>query len=66
MSAIEELKARMQAIENDHLEIRELVDLLQEVKSALRLFVKFGNGVKWVAVIVASIGGAFAVLRKWV
>lgn len=66
------LEARMRAIELKQQEMDskkpdfdELIGLLKDVKSALRIFVKIGNAVKWIALVITAITGGFVAVRKW-
>lgn len=63
--AYRDLELRIEAVEANQGKVLELIDLLEEVKSALRLFVKIGNAFKWLAVLIASVAGAVMVIRKW-
>lgn len=63
---LRDLEARMAIVEANQGKVQELIDLLEDVKSALRVFVKFGNGLKWIAVLVASVVGAVVTIRKWI
>lgn len=58
------LEARMQIMESNQDKVQELIDLLEDVKSALRLFVKIGNAFKWLAIVIASLAAAWAAIRK--
>lgn len=58
------LEARMQIVESNQDKVQELIDLLEDVKSALRLFVKIGNAFKWLAIVIASLAAAWAAIRK--
>lgn len=55
----------MQALESDHKSITELVTLLEDVKSALRLFVKVGNAVKWLSGILLACSGIAWVVKHF-
>lgn len=56
-SACKLLEARMEAIEKTQNSVAELVGLLEDVKSALRIFVKIGNAVKWLSALVLACSG---------
>ncbi len=60
-----DLEIRMSVLEEQHKSIAELIGLLEDVKSALRVFVKIGNAFKWVAILISSIIGAIMAIRKW-
>jgi prefoldin subunit 5 len=62
---LKDLEARMQMVEANQGKVQELIDLLNDVKSALRIFVKVGNGIKWLAVLVATVSGGIMAARKW-
>ncbi len=59
------LEARLQALEANQGRVQELIDLLEDVQSALRVFVKLANALKWVSILVASITGGVLAIRKW-
>lgn len=63
--SLRNLEARVAALESNQVSIQELIGLLEDVKSALRIFVKIGNGVKWLAVIVVSSTSAIIAIKKW-
>lgn len=62
--ALKDLQKRMQIVEANQSKVQELIDLLEDVKSALRLFVKIGNAFKWLALVIASLAAAWAAIRK--
>lgn len=51
------LEARMRVVEQKLEGIDELVILLEDVKGALRVFIKIGKGVKWIAGVVLACSG---------
>lgn len=51
------LEARMIAIEAKMKSIEELVVLLEDLKGALRVIVKIGKCVKWVASVILACSG---------
>jgi len=61
-----DMEARMRAVEANQLKVQELINLLEDVKSSLRIFVKIGNGLKWIALFITSIVGAIIAIRKWI
>lgn len=61
----ESLEARMKIVETNQVQFQELIELLEDVKSALRIFIKIGNGVKWLAILAASVSGGVMAMRKW-
>lgn len=65
-ASLRDLEIRMQQVEANQGKVQELIDLLEDVKSALRVFVKVGNGLKWIALLVGSVAGAVVTIRKWV
>lgn len=64
-ASIRDLEERVQIVEANQHKVQELIGLLEDVKSALRVFIKIGNGLKWIAVVLVSISGAVMALRKW-
>lgn len=61
-----DMESRMQMVESNQGKVQELIDLLEEVKSALRIFVKIGNGLKWLALLIGSVAGAVLAIKKWI
>lgn len=59
------LEARMEAIEKSQKNVQELVDLLEEVKGALRLFIKAGRFIKWLAGILLAFSGIAWAIRHF-
>lgn len=51
------LEARMRIMEEKQKSIDDLVQLLEDVKRALRIFVRLGNVIKWLAAVVLSCSG---------
>lgn len=47
----------MLAVEQELKSIVELVELLNEVKAGLRIFVKLGKAIKWVASVILACSG---------
>ena len=40
-------------------QVHELVDLLNDVKSTIKIFILCGKGIKWLAVTVGTISGLY-------
>ena len=55
--ACEKLEYRMLAVEQELKSVSELVILLNEVKAALRIFIKMAKVVKWIATLVMACSG---------
>lgn len=55
----------MDAIEREHKSINDLVHLLEDVKSALRVFVKIGNFVKWLSAVLLACSGIAWVVKHF-
>lgn len=51
------MEARVKALEDKFSSIDELISLLEDVKGALRLFIKVGKVVKWAATIILGCSG---------
>ena len=60
-----DLEVRLEAIEEYHKSITELVDLLNDVKGALRLFIATGKAVKWLLGFLAAISGIAWVIKHF-
>ncbi len=65
MSNLHDLEQRVIALENSKKSIDDLVDLLEDVRSALKVFVKIGNAAKWLVTLGATLGGAYYALKHW-
>jgi hypothetical protein len=65
MSNFHELEKRVIALENSKASIDDLVQLLEDVRSALRVFITIGNALKWVVTLAASIAGAYYAFKHW-
>lgn len=63
--ALEKNQASVQELTTLLPDIKQLIELLEDVKSALRIFVKVGNGFKWVAGIVLAFASVLVAIRKW-
>lgn len=83
MVSLHDLEMRMKALEAEQAVVRELVKevdwdmlrqmvgLLHDVQGAMRIFIKIGNGLKWILVLgtklalaVAAVSSAIAAWRK--
>jgi len=56
---------RLSRVEEICEEIPELLELLRDVKGALRLFVKFGKFIKWASGVLLAISGIAWVIRHF-
>ena len=56
---------RIDALYRNQPDVLRLIELLKSVESALELFVKCGNGLKWMLGIVAPIVGIWLAYHKW-
>jgi len=63
---LRELESRIESLEDNHAKVNELVDLLDDVKGALRIFVKIGYAVKWIAICVTTVSAAGIAVKKWI
>lgn len=65
MSKIEELEKRVLVLEQGKASIDDLVSLLEDVRSALKIFIKIGNACKWLITLGATIAGAWYAIKHW-
>ena len=59
------LEQRVKSLEENQESVSDLVDLLRDVRSALKVFVHVGNGLKWLVTLGASIAGVWYGLKHW-
>lgn len=65
MPNLHDLEKRMTIIEANQAKVNDLVELLEDVRSALRIFIMVGNGFKWLVGIGISVGIGYAAVKKW-
>ena len=65
MTELKLLERRVAAIEQHHQDIAELIALLEDVKGALRLFIKVGKAIKWLAGFLLACSGIAWVIRHF-
>jgi hypothetical protein len=72
---IEAMKADIALLKSHHAEcaawrdsfqadIKELIELLHQVRAAMSFFIVIGNGLKWIASVGAAMGAMWYIIRK--
>ena len=56
---------RVKSLESAHPSVVELIGLLDDVKSALKVFVKCGNALKWILGLAAPLILIASYYKKW-
>lgn len=60
-----DFESRLAAIEARQLINDDLIEVLKDVRSALRVLVLISKFLKWIAGLVVAVGAAYATLKNW-
>lgn len=60
-----DMRNDIEALKMTHGGVVELIDLMQQVTTAHRLFVKCGNGLAWCLKIFGPMAGIWFAYHKW-